>query len=134
MYFSLQAEICASEKDIYKWINKSIVDTWGSHSSEDVHVGLWGSCTIWTSRQILMFQMDILPPSSALNNEWLNKMTALCKEYIMQTLLLLTAEFQHKGTVQVFIKFTFSSGCSFHQFFFCERNTIPWQMKKNDYF
>jgi hypothetical protein len=38
----------------------------GSHSGEDVNVGLLGCNTMWTCRQIPTFWRNILPQSSAL--------------------------------------------------------------------
>jgi hypothetical protein len=55
------------------WLHQQIkYDNWGSHSGQDVNVGLTSCNVLWTSRHTSTFCSNILPISSAL------KMEAIC--------------------------------------------------------
>jgi hypothetical protein len=44
-------------------ISNTLAVIWGSHSSENISCGLLGFNAVWSSRQLLLLQRNILPPS-----------------------------------------------------------------------
>jgi hypothetical protein len=70
---TVQANICYydmvsfSEICDFKW---EVIDIWGYHDDDDVHIGLLGCNTVWTCRQIPTFRRNIPSPHSGLVTAW----------------------------------------------------------------